>query len=322
MRSLGARTLVSTCAQGTLSSAYQCIGMRAASPSRVPSGTDWSKSVRSLRSWRRRTSPLRRAHYHYSTLQDGQLVAECIHKHDDSWDLYSVPGGYVHVARRTRSRSVDPTIPIAIASQRGWEIHPVCYSLSYRGKKVEELCSRWQEVLDDPNIEGQFGHNPLPWEGYTWSYDSGFVDDRLTLAERDPWVVSNTITPMSETPWRAHAWDDDQDRHDDDPAYQDFDENQSVDSDDGDRARLMIDSGTTFHIFSEKDAERAGMTRILALRRRPLAPPTLPRTRPTTRTSCSRARIYPCPRTYSRPGFRLQRTRASDRQRLTPIACC
>ena len=68
--------------------------------------------------------------------------------------------------------------------------------------------------------------------------------------------------PMSKAPWRAHAWGDDQDRHDDDPACQDIDESQSVDSDDGSRARWIVDSGTTFHIVSGRGAERAGMTRI------------------------------------------------------------
>ena len=46
-----------------------------------------------------------------------------------------------------------------------------------------------------PSLKGSWGHNPLLWEGYNWFYDSRFVDDGLTLAERAPWVVSNTITP-------------------------------------------------------------------------------------------------------------------------------
>ena len=90
-----------------------------------------------------------------------------------------------------------------------------------------------------PSLKGSWGITRYYWEGYNWFYDSRFVDDGLTLAERAPWVVSSTITPMCGSPWRAHAWGDDQDRHGDGPVCQDLEDSQSVDSDDGTRARWM-----------------------------------------------------------------------------------
>ena len=86
---------------------------------------------------------------------------------------------------------------------------------------------------------------------------------------------------------------------DDGPECQDGDDHQSVDSDDSLRARWIIDSGTTFHIISERDAERAGMTAFPSPREYPSVRQTALRTRPITRTSCSWARIVHCPPTYS-----------------------
>ena len=80
--------------------------------------------------------PLRRATYRRATSgcelieEEGMIPSNEL---DDYWDLTSFPGAYVQVARQARCGTPAPTIPRAIASQRGWEIHPVCYSMRFRG---------------------------------------------------------------------------------------------------------------------------------------------------------------------------------------------
>ena len=98
---------------------------------------------------------------------------------DDHWELTSFPGAYVHVTRQPRCGTPSPTIPLAIASQRGWEVHPVCYSMRFRGDRVERVYYPWEETLDDPSLESGMGHDPHPWVGYTWFYDPRFVDENL-----------------------------------------------------------------------------------------------------------------------------------------------
>ena len=51
--------------------------------------------------------------------------------------------------------------------------------------------------------------------------------------------------------------------HDADTADQDLGDDLSVESESGTTTRCVVDPTTTLHIVSEKDAELAGMTRIL-----------------------------------------------------------
>ena len=45
----------------------------------------------------------------------------------DAWNVSSTRGGYVHSARQPRVGSVYPSIPTAVASQQGWEVHDLCF---------------------------------------------------------------------------------------------------------------------------------------------------------------------------------------------------
>ena len=51
------------------------------------------------------------------------------------------------------------------------------FSLRFRGRSVEQLCFSWRKAIDDPGYESSLGHDPSPWEGYSWLLDSRFVDE-------------------------------------------------------------------------------------------------------------------------------------------------
>ena len=88
----------------------------------------------------------------------------------DAWNVISTYGGFVHSARRARVGSVYPSIPTAVASQQGWEVHDACFSMRFRGRNVEQLCFSWRKAMDDPAYEASMDHDPSPWEGYSWFF--------------------------------------------------------------------------------------------------------------------------------------------------------
>ena len=152
--------------------------------------------------------PSQRATYRCSPAGSESVVEESVLPTDESedyWDLASFPGAYVHVARQIRYGTPAPTIPCAIASQRVWEVHPVCYSMRFRGDEAELVHYHWSEVLNDPSLESDMGHDPLPWVGYTWFYDPRFVDENLGGAERAPWITSDITLTSPSSFWHTHA---------------------------------------------------------------------------------------------------------------------
>ena len=110
------------------------------------------------------------------------------------------------------------------------------------------------EEINDPELEVELGHDVMPWVGYTWFHNSRFVDERVSLAERAPWVVANTPLPLAHPLWREVAWDTGCEHHDADPADQDLGADLSVESESLTRTRCIVDSATTFHIIYEKGA--------------------------------------------------------------------
>ena len=72
----------------------------------------------------------RRDHYHQLSAESGAISSGANAPHSetqDAWDVVAFRGGYVHVSRRPRAGAVPPSIPIAVASQQGWEVHEICF---------------------------------------------------------------------------------------------------------------------------------------------------------------------------------------------------
>ena len=122
---------------------------------------------------------------------------------EDSWDVMSSCGGYVQLSCRPRAGSVYPSIPTAVASQQGWGVHELCFSMWFRGRSAEQLCFSWRKAADDPNYESSLGHDPSPWEGYSWFFDSRFVDDDVPLDQRAPWVTMGATSMTDCLLWRT-----------------------------------------------------------------------------------------------------------------------
>ena len=173
--------------------------------------------------------------------------------------------------------------------------------MRFRGDEVERVCYTWNEALNDSIIENHMGHDPLPWVGYTWFYDPRFVDENLGCADRAPWVTSD-ITLTSPSPsWHTHAGlvprnvpvpvDEEDELVGDD---------QLSDDNEDPCARWIIDSGTTFHIISDRDVERAGLSRLPVPKRSRSARPTGLRMLLITSTSHSRGRTSRSPLMFFR----------------------
>ena len=71
------------------------------------------------------------------------------------------------------------------------------FPLKFRGKTVKELYFPW-DVTNGPGLEVELGPRPDAVGGiYVAFYDPRFLGERVSLAERAPWLVANTTLPLA-----------------------------------------------------------------------------------------------------------------------------
>ena len=190
---------------------------------------------------------MRRAHNHYSAVQDGQLVAECI----PNVDLFSgrVGGGENSTSLAGLDRvllTLPFPLPPLLSVDGKFTRYAIPWGLGVRMSR--SLVFLGKNYSMTPSLRVGWGTTRYPGSALLGSTTRGSWMTGLPSPSVPNGPFPTRSPPMSESPWRSHARNGPLDLPDDGPECQDGDDHQSVDSDDSSRARWIIDSGTTSRI--------------------------------------------------------------------------
>ena len=116
--------------------------------------------------------------------------------------------------------------------------------------------------MDDPDYEASMGHDPSPWEGYSWFFDSRTVDEGVPLNQRAPWVAGDLTYDMDCLLWRTSSMGVSLESPGLDPGAIEDSGDESGDGEEECASRWIVDSGTTFETITDREAELAGMPRF------------------------------------------------------------